>query len=499
LLFSLFGLGRKAALTAASLILATFTAAAPPALAQMPEPYVSPTFDAVLMPVTKQVVKQFKLPRQASGAVIVSVEPGGVADLYGLEPGEVITSFGSKKFRRPADLDAMVLKNLKDGPQYLYFEGIRKGKDKRTIIYLEEEDYRRPLPLNNIRSWRSYNAPSFNFIRWYDPYSYYITDIWDYSIYYVDQVIVSDVFITNYYSETNYFYYDYTEISSLEMRQSWVEEENAIYCGDVEGYNCGVQEVGYPVEQDFGTCSGAPGDDWCLPPDQIDGSYCASFPSDPSCSGNTFGADDYCAYNPEDPACGGVVGESFDGGEGTYSDGDYCTQNPDAAECGGGGVAPEYVDQGTGDYVPEEQAYDDPGFDQQSYDDPAYDQQVYDDQPVYEDPAYDQQVYDDQPVYDDQQSYDQQTYDDQQSYDQQSYDEPVYEEPVYEEPVYEEPVYEEPVYEEPVYEEPVYEEPVYEEPVYEEPVYEEPVYEEPAYDGGGGGGECYDEEGNYIC
>ena len=48
----------------------------------LPEPYVSPALDAVLMPITRDVVAQFALPTSASGAVIVSVEPGGIADIY---------------------------------------------------------------------------------------------------------------------------------------------------------------------------------------------------------------------------------------------------------------------------------------------------------------------------------------------------------------------------------------------------------------------------------
>ena len=482
------GSGRRATRLVWAMIVAALGALGTPAAAQMPEPYVSPTLDAVLMPVTKQVVAQFKLPKKASGAVVVSVEPGGVADLYGVEPGEVITSFGTKKFRRPADLDAMVLKSLRDGNAYFYFQGLRKGRDKRTIIYLEEQDYRKPVAVRNIPRWRSFNAPTFNFARWYDPYSYYIVDIWDYSIYYVDQVIVSDVFITNYYSETNYLYYDYTEISTLEVRDSWAVEEASIYCGDVEGYSCGVTEVGYPVEEVFETCSGAPGDDWCLPPDAVDATYCSSFPSDPSCAA-AFVADDYCAYNPEDPSCGGAVA-----GDAMSTEGEdwtaYCAQNPDAQDCGGMSSAeamgePDYTaaeEGATEGQVYDEPAYDEPAYDEPAYDEPAYDEQAYED-PAYEDPTYDAQAYEEQ------------------AYEEPAYEDPAYEEqPLYEEPAYEEPVYEDPAYEEQAYEEPVYEEPAYEEPVYEEPAYEEPVYEEPAYDGGGGEGECYyDEEGNYIC
>ncbi len=101
MLFSGFGRGLAAIRRVVARGAVALCVLAGPVAAQMPEPYVSATFDAVLMPVTQQVVAQFKLPRTASGAVVVSVEPGGVADLYGMEPGEVITSFGSKKSAGP--------------------------------------------------------------------------------------------------------------------------------------------------------------------------------------------------------------------------------------------------------------------------------------------------------------------------------------------------------------------------------------------------------------
>jgi len=484
LLFSGFGRGLAAIRRVVARGAVALCVLAGPVAAQMPEPYVSPAFDAVLMPVTQQVVAQFKLPRTASGAVVVSVEPGGVADLYGMEPGEVITSFGNKKFRRPADLDAMVLKSLQDGNSYFYFQGLRKGRDKRTIIYLEEEEYRRPVAVKSIPKWRSYNAPSFNFARWYYPYSYYIVDIWDYSVYYVDQVVVSDVFVTSYYSEETYFYYDYTEISTLEVRESWVEEEATLYCGDVAGYDCGVEEVGYPVEQEFDSCSGEAGDDWCLPPETVDADYCASFPSDEGCAG-LAAEDDYCAYNPDDPDCGGTE----DGAA-------YCALYPDDAACGGEGAdAGDYAadaeagaeeefagdageDVAAEDYAGEEDAGGDAGdgyaedASGDGYDGDAsgdgYDGDASDD-------GYDGDAGQDGGVDDGYAA--EEGGDDGYAGEQDSGGA---------------------VEEEQVYDEPVSEEPAYEEPAYEEPAYEEPAYEEPAGEDGGDG--CYlDEEGNPVC
>ena len=65
----------------------------------LPKPYVSPALDAVLLPITAEVRKEFKLGKKAAGLVIVSVDPGGVGELYGLEPGEVITELDDKGAR----------------------------------------------------------------------------------------------------------------------------------------------------------------------------------------------------------------------------------------------------------------------------------------------------------------------------------------------------------------------------------------------------------------
>ena len=121
-----------------SLILAVAAALVPASAAVaekgLPKPYVSPALDAVLLPITAEVRKEFKLGKKAAGLVIVSVDPGGVGELYGLEPGEVITELDDKALRRPVDLDSMIRYKLKAGTNYFFFEGTWKNKKKKTII-----------------------------------------------------------------------------------------------------------------------------------------------------------------------------------------------------------------------------------------------------------------------------------------------------------------------------------------------------------------------------
>lgn len=441
----------------AALLAVTLPFAAPRAEAQqtqtakMPEPYVSSALDAVLMPVTRSVVQQFKLPKNASGAVVVSVQPGGVGDVYGFEPGEVISTVAGKQVRRPVDIDTLTRYWIGEGEVYFWMDGTRQGRPKRTIVYLEPEDFQRKIPVQDIPRWRSYEAPWFNFYSWYQPYSYQIVEIYDYSIYYIEEVVITDVYITSVQSEESYFYYDYTELTTVNLREDWIEEESDLYCGDVSGYGCGLEDAGYPDPTEYETCSGAPGDDWCVGA-AADGDYCSINPDDAACLTDA----DYCSVNPGDPECGGDSGVA-----------DYCSEFPDDPACG----------DMSAEGMAEDQGYDDAAA-AEAYEDPAYDDGSAE-AAGYEDPAADGAVYD-EPVT-----------------DEQVYEEPAYEEQAYEEPAYEEQAYEEPAYEEPAYEEPAYEEPAYEEPAYEEPAYEEPVYEE-SYDGGGS--ECgYDEDGLPLC
>jgi hypothetical protein len=51
-----------------------------------------------MIPITREVVAQFARAKSASGAVIVPVEPSGIADIYGFEPGEVVPAVEGKKF-----------------------------------------------------------------------------------------------------------------------------------------------------------------------------------------------------------------------------------------------------------------------------------------------------------------------------------------------------------------------------------------------------------------
>ena len=123
----------------------------------LPKPHVPPALDAVHLPITAKVRKEFKLGKKAAGVVVVSVDPGGVGALHGLEPGEVITEPDDKAIRRSVDLDSMIRYKPRAGTNCFFFEGTRKKK-RKTIVELTNEDCETPIALEYSSTWRAYNA-----------------------------------------------------------------------------------------------------------------------------------------------------------------------------------------------------------------------------------------------------------------------------------------------------------------------------------------------------
>jgi hypothetical protein len=217
--------------SALSIIAAFAPAGAALAEKGLPKPYVSPSLDAVLLPITAEVRKEFKLGKKAAGVVVVSVDPGGVGELYGLEPGEVITELNDKVIRRPVDLDSMIRYGLNDDSNYFFFDGTWKNRAKKTIIYLTNDDYIKPVAIEDVSKWRAYNTGGakskgkrgkgyrgddgyyytgggFYYYDFCDSYYDDFYEVYDYSVIYIDQVIYTDVYITSYNSDDTVFWYD---------------------------------------------------------------------------------------------------------------------------------------------------------------------------------------------------------------------------------------------------------------------------------------------------
>ncbi|OZA10803.1 MAG: hypothetical protein B7Y02_09925, partial [Rhodobacterales bacterium 17-64-5] len=196
----------------------------------LPKPYVSPALDAVLLPITAAVRKEFKLGKKAAGAVVVSVEPNGIGELYGFEPGDVITELDDKIIRRPVDIDSMIKYGLNAGDSFFFFDGTRKNRAKKTIIQLAAEDYAKPVGIADVARWRGYNTGArgargkgyrgddgyfytgggFYYADFCDAYYDDFFQVYDYTLIYVEEIIVTEVYITSIESDETVFYYDET-------------------------------------------------------------------------------------------------------------------------------------------------------------------------------------------------------------------------------------------------------------------------------------------------
>lgn len=343
------------AVVAAAFAVAPAGSVAAKAKGNLPEPYVSRSLDLVLLPVTEAVRKQFKLGKKAAGAVIASVEPGGTGEFFGMEPGDVITQVDGKTIRRPVDIDSMMRFGLNKGDSIFKLDGTRKNKRLRTWVELSADDYEKPVALDKIKAWRGYGGRGRNRgpdYFYYDDYcDVYYDDfyyVWDYSYTYIEQVIVTEVYITSYESTDSIFYYD-----EAAAGYDWPDED---YIAEVDSY---------------------------VYSDEFTAEYTST---------EVVYEDEY-AGSDDAGADLGVSGEDSD------VTGDYV---PDDAELGASSdegltEEPVFEDVATEEPIYEEPAYEEPAYEEPAYEEPVYEEPAYE-EPVYEEPAYEEPVYE-EPVY----------------------------------------------------------------------------------------------------
>ena len=383
----------------AAFLAAAVMAAGLPAAAKdtLPKPYVSPALDAVLLPITAAVRKEFKLGKKAAGAVVVSVEPKGVAELYGLEPGDVITELDDKIIRRPVDIDSMVKYKLNQGDSFFFFEGTRKNRAKKTIIQLAAEDYAKPVPIADLPRWRGYNTGGArgtrgNGYRGDDGYFYsgggfYYADfcnayyddfyeVYDYTVIYVEEVIYTEVYITSIESEETVFYYD-ESVSGYDWPDEDYISEIDEYVYSDEFYAEYSSEEVYFEDETYDPETG-------LTYDEIE-AY--GYADDGYVDDGSGYVDDGSGY--VDDGSGYV-----DDGSGYVDDGSGYVDDGSAYVDDGSGYVDDgsgYVDDGSG-YVDDGSGYVDDGSgyvdDGSGYvEEPVYEETYYE-EPVYEEPVY---------------------------------------------------------------------------------------------------------------
>lgn len=142
----------------------------------LPSPYVSRAFDAVLLPIDDSVRAAFNLDPSETGVFVLAVEPGGVADLQGVAPGDVISEVKGHAILEPIQLDEVVYYWLGKGTTDFGYTYYRAGKPTRAKTSITLEQYTTIIEIATVATWVSWSVDaSFSYSEFYSEYSEELT------------------------------------------------------------------------------------------------------------------------------------------------------------------------------------------------------------------------------------------------------------------------------------------------------------------------------------
>jgi predicted metalloprotease with PDZ domain len=139
---------------------AAFAATPVPGTHKLPAPQISRALDAVLLPITKPVIKKFKLAKGEHGVFVLSVKPGGVADKQGIKPGDIISEIHGHKVHKPVDVDAAVERNLKAGNSSVAMDLYRAGAPVDVTTTVTQEEYNEAITVTEVSTWETETTDS---------------------------------------------------------------------------------------------------------------------------------------------------------------------------------------------------------------------------------------------------------------------------------------------------------------------------------------------------
>jgi hypothetical protein len=148
--------------TTAALTLAAVLWHAAPALSaavtDLPEPVLSRAIDAVLMPIDANARSYFELAEDDSGALVLAVAPGGVAELYGIMPGDMIVTVSDLSFAWPDEIDPIVWAFLNDRKFDFVWAISRNGADVTISFPLVLSHFQESYLVGDIPGWASWQG-----------------------------------------------------------------------------------------------------------------------------------------------------------------------------------------------------------------------------------------------------------------------------------------------------------------------------------------------------
>jgi hypothetical protein len=180
----------------------------------LPAPYVSNALDAVLLPVDSNVRDAFLLSDDEEGVLVLSVAPGGVAEAYGILPGDVLMLDGSSD---PVYIDEIVYYWIVSGYYVFDWDVWRDGGWISVSTEIDETWYWEGTDITTISTWESWSYESWSYEEYVVSYSEEITTTWEMS----ETTIIETVSSEEFSEEVT----EYSEESSEEMSEEEMSEE----------------------------------------------------------------------------------------------------------------------------------------------------------------------------------------------------------------------------------------------------------------------------------
>lgn len=167
----------------------------------LPNPYVSRALDAVLLPIDGSVISAFGLASDKTGVLVLAVQPGGTAELIGVEPGDVISSVKGYPIVEPVDLDAVVYYWIGQGLFDFVFDGWRAGAVYSASGAVSNESYAEVIEITSVETWTSYSYDSFSYSEFYAEYSEVMTESYETSETSIEETVTTEEFMSEVTSE----------------------------------------------------------------------------------------------------------------------------------------------------------------------------------------------------------------------------------------------------------------------------------------------------------
>lgn len=194
----------------------------------LPSPYISRALDAVLLPINQDVIWAFNLFAEDTGVFVLSVEPGGVADSYGIMAGDVISVIDGRPIYEPIDLDTFVYFWITQG-YYDFIFDVYRGEDYYSYTStITEELYYQVIDVYSVESWSSYSYESFSYSEWYSEYSSEISETYASSESYIEETASSEEYYSEVTSETSEESMTEEEMTNEELANEAMAEEGAM-------------------------------------------------------------------------------------------------------------------------------------------------------------------------------------------------------------------------------------------------------------------------------